>query len=562
MEIMTWKRLRGAGLLAVGVVLALAVWGCGSSAPGEAGGTPAQVGRGGATGFLFRAADGTLMIGRTAAPPPGFSAAAGVTVEVQGQGSVQTAASGQFRFTNLSTGLATLKAGTLTVPITVLGNVEVTLGDPPTSRAAAIQAVRDALNALVPPGTAVDIFAPMQPLPPNVAIRPALRDGEPLHRTTSEQWFVYVDLQPGVRFEHPVLYFLVDAITGAVTRIDAASWPALNDLSYYNTDGLPPSVPDVVQAAARTARADHQPPVDFGTLNPPLPETHGRADDPGKTYLMTVQGDRGLDFGADPPRIPGLLAKMGLPPIAAVDHVKSWQLNAPRGAGEAALSARFDALAAKTKSGDTLVFYLTTHGQTRDYEVGDTGTTKAYNFTMELSNTPPGKEESWGRSYRTEYISPLLGNASVCPAPGTQRKGGRGDDGSQHVGDGNRAHQTRDRNGRRSPDHACQGRRLYKRSCAYLQWQHTGRPALRQVPERFYPERADCGRGEREVRSSFAAAAVLDSAAFAGRVLRERIPDRDYQVSAGDPAARRSAEAREAVGAVTFSARRSCQQSR
>lgn len=413
---MTWKRLRGAGLLAVGVVLALAVWGCGSSAPGEAGGTPAQVGRGGATGFLFRAADGTLMIGRTAAPPPSFSAAAGVTVEVQGQGSVQTSASGQFRFTNLSTGLATLKAGTLTVPITVLGNVEVTLGDPPTSRAAAIQAVRDALNALVPPGTAVDIFAPMQPLPPNVAIRPALRDGEPLHRTTSEQWFVYVDLQPGVRFEHPVLYFLVDAITGAVTRIDAASWPALNDLSYYNTDGPPPSVPDVVQAAARTARADHQPPVDFGTPNPPLPEPHGRADDPGKTYLMTVQGDRGLDFGADPPRIPGLLAKMGLPPIAAVDHVKSWQLNAPRGAGEAALSARFDALAAKTKSGDTLVFYLTTHGQTRDYEVGDTGTTKAYNFTMELSNTPPGKEESWGRSYRTEYISPLSLNFSRAKA--------------------------------------------------------------------------------------------------------------------------------------------------
>jgi hypothetical protein len=408
------KAMKGRIFWVLSLLMAVLLIGCGSGDLASNGDSTDDNGRGSVSGYLFTASDGSLVLHRTAAPPAGATAARGVLVEVPGQGSVRTGDNGSFTLTNLLTGITTLKTGSLSVPLTVIADSTIQLGDPPVTRAMAIEEVRRALQMEIMPGQKIDIFALVQPLPIGTAINSALSTDAPLHRTVREQWFVYVDLEPGPRFSHPVLYYLVDTETAALTKIEADSWPTLNGYSYYRVDGPLTGIPDVVEMAERQGRSLNMQAETTEGREPVirLPGTHGRADEDGKTYLMTVVGDSREDFMADPPRIPALLTRMGLPPIAVREEVRPWIYGKN---ASSALISRFNSLASKTRSGDTFIFYLTTHGTFA--RMGVNYGPKTYSFSLQTEKPLPKNDpEYWGKYYKNILFSPFNLNFSLCKA--------------------------------------------------------------------------------------------------------------------------------------------------
>ncbi len=213
---------------------------------------------GGLTGVVFLGADNAVVLTRGQAPQAGARAAAGATVSV-GSVSGKTDSTGAFTVKDVPAGSATLHVATAEgaagdLPVTIFGGATAQLGAPAVTRAAALAAVRNALSAITMDPKVTIILGPQEPLPVETMVAPAYGgdNGQPnaaLNYTArTEQWFIYVDPNVLALFQHPVLFFFVDASTGTLTKLNETSWPLINGLGWYGSRDAILKSPDLLVA--------------------------------------------------------------------------------------------------------------------------------------------------------------------------------------------------------------------------------------------------------------------------------------------------------------------------
>lgn len=289
--------------------------------------------------------------------------------------SVTTDEQGNFFFPGLTAGEQTLTVPSLGLvqSITVIAGAEVLLQQYPVSRQQAIDQVLTLLNSRAEFSlNEAFIIAPHNPLPAGVALTQALGTLDPGIQTnpavttlTRPQWLIYLDAAPSVGFHHhEIEYFLVDAQTGAVETETRTSYPQINGVAYYqesedylNSTALvsSPVIPNEPQKARRVvSRQASQPEVRYQAT--------------GDTYVLTVDGHNNSSAAADLRKfkqdiLPNL---KGIPPVKkTVDYnsIKAAQEGFPAGQtpGDGLIST-FQALCRETQVGDTLVIYITSHG--------------------------------------------------------------------------------------------------------------------------------------------------------------------------------------------------------
>lgn len=355
--------------LALLCVFALSlIWGCGGGGGGgPAGGQGGQtLLRGSVAGLLAAGPDGKVVF-IAGALPAGFTARSGVTVSIAGGPSTTTGADGKFSLARVSVGSRTLQinpagGAAFTIPLTVIPNAIVTPGDPPITRAAALDLVKQALTAdttLAGSG----IWATQQPIPAGVTLGSALWIGDkggPSMTIDAGKWLVYVDTTPLLRFGHDVRCYLVDTQSGVITNFDSDSWPALNGFGFYHPINAGEAAsPDLLQAPPARAAAPGKAATTWSATDN-VPNT-GRATT-ATTYALLVRGTESLATGPDVDHVKAILGhSLTFPVPTIVDYLDIPKL--PTGTGLVdAVQSHFNALAAKTKPGDTFVFYVSTHG--------------------------------------------------------------------------------------------------------------------------------------------------------------------------------------------------------
>jgi hypothetical protein len=334
--------------------------GCGGGS-GNSGGTTAGdgYGRGAVTGVVFVNSVGVLTLGDPAAPPAGASLAKGAHLEVVGEGITASAgADASFHLTNVRAGVRTLRitlgSTTKDVPLTVIANATISLKPTPVSRDQAIAAARASLSI---PVSAL-VCAPQQPLPSGVVLTSAENTVQGATSGTTlptMQWFLFVDTKPSNPFGHPTQFVLVDAHTGAVTSQNQEFWPVLNGCQHYAIAAYAPATADIVQAGPAIAAS-----LKSLSSAPARPTGRSRAADTGQTRATIAAGWPRYDMLADTIHVPTLLGTGGIPTGTPTI------LLVPNAAKTHLLSVWNDACQQATE-GDTVLFYLSSHGAKEGY---------------------------------------------------------------------------------------------------------------------------------------------------------------------------------------------------
>jgi len=304
-----------------------------SSGPPEDPGTPA----GKATGFVYQsstsrvsagvASNGVIVVDSAHHAPEGFDPVAAASVQGTDLNGVQVASAttddaGQFTIEDLPTGLTELEVRApgspspdTVIPITAIAGATIEVG-------AVHSVTREEATQIGLAGLPCQamLLATMQPLPPGVQVYPFFESSSsPDARTTAGyEWLLVVDSLVGGVFEHPVQYIFVNAVTGAVTRVNAMSMPSLNgaslwasDLDYVAYEGIDlsdPSDPDLEAEGAalspevvRFEECDSAP-ESQSARSPVVPA--GILDDlreaaPEDIFTLNVLGGNRSDFFAD-----------------------------------------------------------------------------------------------------------------------------------------------------------------------------------------------------------------------------------------------------------------------
>lgn len=373
---------------------------------------------GGLSGVVFVGSDNSVLLARAQTPPSGARAAAGVTVNV-GSISVKTDSTGAFNLQKIPTGLGVLHVATAEgqsgdFPVTIFGGVTAILGPPKVTRAAALATV---MNALVSQGTnsqATIVIGPQEPLPPGTMVAPIYGDknGQPNpavdYTARTEQWFIYADPDATIRYAKPVEFFFVDAVSGALTKMDEMSWPLINGLSYYGKHSVNVKSPDLMAgpqlapkaaanaASARTFAASFRDaryriaihrlkmtgharprllrvslPVPLSrphalNLLPPLPM--GQSQVPGsggQTYALLIEGEDESSSDADMATAEHLIGNGGIPPAGDIQRSTPADTtsSSKQGARGEDIAAKFQKVCSEAGPNDTVFLYITAHGR-------------------------------------------------------------------------------------------------------------------------------------------------------------------------------------------------------
>jgi hypothetical protein len=224
------------------LVLAFALAACGGKA------APADAGLPSATGVLIRSADGSLdLVDGDAHVPNGAQKVGGATIQVLGLdgtllATVAGGAGGDFTVPALGRDEVALDfylTGVTTQPdfsraVTLVDGVTLALGAPvAVDRAKAIAAVAGAA-----PASAL-ISGTLNPLPAGaqVASSGGAADAAAYIVGAAGEYLFLVDPTPEAAWAHPVEYDLVDAASGAVTRVGASWLPAVNGRLFFDRFG-------------------------------------------------------------------------------------------------------------------------------------------------------------------------------------------------------------------------------------------------------------------------------------------------------------------------------------
>lgn len=361
------KRLSVWASLLFSVLCLFVFMGCGGG--DDSGTTTALTGR--VEGYAYLQG-GAITLGNSATPPAGATALSGATLTIDGKsGSATTEASGRFLISDVPIGQRKLHvngggAPVLDVPLTVIKSTTIQTGTFATSRTQAVDTAKTAASGL---GTVADfqILAPQQPLPVGTIVKPALggddaQDSPALTVTVAApSYLVFVDQQPGARFQHPAAYYLVDAATGAITTtLNVSSWPRINSVSQYADDDLNATAQDLVQPGTRKVAPDKLKAEVSRAIR-----SRGRDHVPGatdpKTYALLIQGNSRSDMAADIPNVQEQL--FGETGLSSPVEFSIWK---PTGAENTNAKKQvldlYNAICAKAREQDTILIYVTSHG--------------------------------------------------------------------------------------------------------------------------------------------------------------------------------------------------------
>ena len=334
------------------------LYGCGGGSGGGSASDDAY-GRGEVAGNLFVDGTGALVFG---AAPAGASPAREARLEVVGEGVAgSVGADGSFRLAGIRAGARTLRvalgAATKDIPLTVIADATVSLTPPPVSRDAAFAAAKAAVSL---PADAL-VCASQQPLPAGTILRSAENSvvGAAVGATlATPQWLFFVDLSPGNRFGHPTKFVLIDARSGAVAVEEHETWPVLNGCQHYAGAGDDPAAADIVQPGR--ARLAPSPALRASS------RVKTRAEEVGKTLGVVVAGYPRYDMYVDTLHAPTLLGRGGIPAGTLT------AIRAPNSTLARVLAVWGDACRNATE-GDTVFFYISSHGMKAGYAMLATG---------------------------------------------------------------------------------------------------------------------------------------------------------------------------------------------
>ena len=254
----------------------------------------------------------------------------------------------------------------LDVPLTVIGSATIQTGAVAVSRSQAVDLAKAAAASLGTVGS-FQILAPQQPLPVGTILKPALggddaKDDPALTVTVAApQWLVFVDTQPGARFQHPAAFVLVDAQTGAVMTKNVSSWPRLNGVSHYADDDKNAAAQDLAQAGTRAVA----PPSRLARVASLLKSVPTRDHVPGavdpKTYALLVDGNSRSDMAADLLNVKEQL--FGAGGLSGPNEISTWSPAETVNLSAAAqIRALFDNICKKARPEDTILVYVSSHG--------------------------------------------------------------------------------------------------------------------------------------------------------------------------------------------------------
>ena len=328
--------------------------------------------------------DGDVALTRDATAPAGFVPYAGNVQLIDAiDGSVTATTKpdvqGLTTFSNVAAGRYKLRVTTASAhdfPITLIGGATVRWGTYPITRPRAYEIAKQLVASAIRPNLTF-IAAPQTPVPSGVILSPALGDADGNvtaatdHAVGSPSWFFYVDAFAEMRFDHPVKYVLVDAVSGDAKAFDENSWPALNRQQYYRLNEDAAASADVLllptgqsSSAAPPVMAQH---VVGGAPRPrelaaqPEMSTTIVADhvpgcsSPPITYALLVQGTDESSENRDMKNIKTLL------PAATVIYEV---LSPPGGTVDRRVEIKVDwgKIKAAATSCDSVFVYVTAHG--------------------------------------------------------------------------------------------------------------------------------------------------------------------------------------------------------
>lgn len=287
---------------------------------------------------------------------------------------VNTGPDGYFEFENVPAGFYTIQAAlepVLEHPVTVLRGTTVVLGDYPVSRAEALDTVTSALQ--LDPGTDTRpwmLVLAHHPLPAGTVIIPALGDADGLDkpndylRIATPKWFVFCDLNSTLKWNHEVVYALVDAATGTLETFTRFSWPLLNGIEYYGSDEINLTGADTAYLPLEPAAPEGEGAgvKEYSPAATPMARAAGATKegacctDP-KTYALLVRGHDDEVTEEDIDDMSNALGEGLLPGELVVSNYDSCG-DKP----ESNFLAKFREVCALTRPCDTLMLYITAHG--------------------------------------------------------------------------------------------------------------------------------------------------------------------------------------------------------
>lgn len=319
------------------------------------------------TGFI--ADNGGTLTFESEAPDGGSKAAGiGVTVQLEGIVSTTTDGTGFFRLDGVAPGFYQLQAGPqppIQIPLTVINNAEIRVGAYPVSREAALAAVltEAGLNP-EDPARPWQIQAPNHPLPAGSLITPGLGDENGNNnpalylRLESPKWFVFENKNSTLSWSHPVVYWLVDPISGELESYPRESWPIINGEDYYSDEVIDIELQD-------TPYLPIEPAIPEGEGELPLPpkavltqkSTPTPCCEDPKTYALLVRGHDDSITGSDIDDVENALGEGLLPGQLILSHYDSCS-DKPK----EKFLAKFREVCQQTRPCDTLFVYMTAHG--------------------------------------------------------------------------------------------------------------------------------------------------------------------------------------------------------
>ena len=336
---------------------------------------PSSAGRGAAEGIAYLSPDGNevrFFASVSEAEHLGWKPAAGLRAEIVGGGpSTTIGPDGLLRLVGIKAGLRTLRISAPgralphDLPLTVPPDATLPLDETPITREQAVEITIKQLGDDYRKGT--DIFASSTPIPAGVAVQSAFDRKGTLLQTSTASWIVYVDAAPLFRFGHETVTATVDAQTGAMRILPSHSWPLLNGASFYGDSIANATSPDAFLLALRAAKP-RAVASSFGATAlsksraavPPAAVCRAADPEKAKTHMLIVQGGADEDFEADFDSAMAVFQRAPFPPPGVVRSFVTWRTKT----SEADLLLAFAAVRDAAGSGDTVVVYFGSHGDT------------------------------------------------------------------------------------------------------------------------------------------------------------------------------------------------------
>ncbi len=213
-------------------------------------------------------------------------------------------------------------------------------------------------------------FSYPEPLTPGDTVVPT-HSPEHSHTATAEEWFFWIDDDPFAKYAHPTRFVFINRVTGEITVIDDVWPPVINDVTHFITDEEYWNTDDWAFSNVSPQETSTSP-LPVGEILPLVAVTHN----PDSALVINGwykygetdgKGVNGGEFNIDANKMHDLFDLAG---FKTTYLGPEWDSN-PDKDGKASVKAIEKWLGDKAKEMkpcETLMIYLTGHGNTIDWD--------------------------------------------------------------------------------------------------------------------------------------------------------------------------------------------------